>query len=108
MLLHIESFTKESIDRVKHSVSTKIADSLGAGIPLLAYAPNSIASVTHLQKHCAAFVATDKEKLLQVLTEALTVEARRKMSQFQLEAAKTYHSSEVNSQKLHKVLMQLH
>lgn len=72
-LLHVEAFDEDSIDLVKHSVSTKIADSLGSGICLFAYGPKQVASMGYLQRNQVAIVCTEqeqlKEKLLQLFFE---------------------------------------
>ena len=107
MLLHIEDFSPEAIDRVKHSVSTKIADSLGSGIPLFAYAPDAIASVTYLKKHNACFVATEKNMLTNALRNALDLQNRTAVSQRAIETAQRYHCSETNSRKLYGILKAL-
>ena len=62
-LLHVESFDKKTIARVKYSVSTKIADSLTSGIPLFAYGPEKIASIEHLKRNGCAVIATSREEL---------------------------------------------
>ncbi len=67
ILLHTEAFDSESIDMVKNSVSTKIADSLASGIPLLAYGPKEVASMQHLIKNDCAVTATNKDELEKLL-----------------------------------------
>ena len=63
LFLHVEDFSEESIDRVKHSVSTKIADILASGIPLFAYGPENIASMAHLKRNECAICVTEKDEL---------------------------------------------
>lgn len=76
-LVHIEAFDTACIDRVRHSVSTKIADSMASGIPMLAYGPQGVASIAHLVRNQSAFVATDADGLQKVLTELLTSKQKR-------------------------------
>ena len=45
ILLHVESFEDKYRERVKYSVSTKIADSLASGVCLFAYGPEGISSI---------------------------------------------------------------
>ena len=52
-----------SIDLVKNSISTKIADSLASGICLFAYGPKEVASIEYLIDNECAVVCVDKEKL---------------------------------------------
>ena len=53
LLLHIESFIDEDIERVRYSVSTKIAESLLCSTPIFAYGCENIASIEHLvQNQC--------------------------------------------------------
>lgn len=75
LLLHVEAFDEDSIDFVQHSVSTKIADSLASGIPLLAYGPESVASMRHLLRNGCALTATSRAELREMLMTAFTNEA---------------------------------
>lgn len=72
ILLHTEGFDDESIDSVKHSVSTKIADSLGSGIPLLAYGPEAVSSMKHLIRNDCAICVTDTDILSDKLEEVFS------------------------------------
>lgn len=69
VLLHVEAFDENSIDLVKHSVSTKIADCLGSGICLFAYGPDRVASIAYLKKSGAAIVCTEQENLKECLLQ---------------------------------------
>lgn len=62
ILLHTEAFDDENMDIVKYSISTKIADSLGSGVPLFAYGPASLASICYLDENkCAVVVNSVKD-----------------------------------------------
>lgn len=79
-LLHVEAFDEDSIDLVKHSVSTKIADSLGSGICLFAYGPQQVASIGYLERNECAIVCTDKSLLKESLLQLLfDVEVRERV-----------------------------
>ena len=105
MLLHIESFDEICIDRVKNSISTKIADSLASGIPLLVYAPEQIASVHYLKNNKAACVITDKEKLEKELMIHLTkYNERIQYALNGINVARIKHDSNVNSEKVYELL----
>lgn len=108
MLVHTESFGEANMDLVKHSVSTKIADSLNAGVPLLAYGPDSISSMKHLIRNECAVTATSEEELAAALEDALlrpekcaAVVARA------LQTAAEYHDKEKNSEKLKVIFAQI-
>lgn len=107
-LVHVEDFSQESIDIVKGSISTKIADSLSSGIPLLAYGPEDIASIEHLKRNECAFLANSKETLKMVVCELLEDENKRnQIVENALATAKRYHCTEVNSSRLKSIIEQL-
>lgn len=62
-LIHTESFDEVMRCSVKYSVSTKIADLLMSGTPILAYGPQEIASMKYLSDNKAACCACSKEEL---------------------------------------------
>lgn len=67
ILLHIESFLDSDIIRVKHSISTKIADYLASSRVILAVGPPDIASIQYLEENNAAYVINDEEEILKKL-----------------------------------------
>lgn len=104
LLLHTEAFDETSIDYVRHSVSTKIADSLGSGIPLLAYGPEQVSSMKHLLRHNCALWACDEASLKGMLLTAFTDgKAREEAVNRALRVAKQYHSSEENGRQLRQI-----
>lgn len=105
ILLHVEHIDEVNRKRVRHSVSTKIADSLMSGKCLFAYGPQEIASMRHLIKNECAIVATSKDGLSSALKMAVRDGAlREKVIKNALETAKRCHNSETNSQLLREVL----
>lgn len=91
-LLHTEAFDKPSIDRVKHSVSTKIADALAGGIPLLAFGPAQVSSMKHLLRNDCALCATTEEELQDMLLCAFENSTRvREVATKALAVAAQYH-----------------
>lgn len=105
ILLHTESFDEESVDSVKNSVSTKIADSLASGICLFAYGPEEVASMRHLIDNDCAIVAISQKTLKETLTTAfLDINARKKACENAIKTAKEFHISEQNSKKLYSLL----
>lgn len=101
MLLHTESFEEEYVDKVKHSVSTKIADSLASGIPLFAYGPDCVSSMKHLIRHNCAVTATSKADLQDVLEMALfDVDLLRDVSVNAHSVSLIHHNNSKNSEAL--------
>lgn len=102
-LLHVEAFDEKSMDFVKNSISTKIADSLGSGIPLLAYGPSNIASIAHLKRNKAAFLVEKKESLKQRLLQyfALAEDEKECIVMNALRLAGKYHNTDVNGKKMY-------
>ena len=108
LLVHTESFQQEDVDLVKHSVSTKIADSLTVGIPLFAYGPDNISSMKHLTRNGCAVTATSAEELVSALKEALLQpEKRAAVVEKALQTAAQYHDKEKNSAKLRAIFTEV-
>lgn len=104
-LLHVEAFDDANIARVRYSVSTKIADSLASGVPLIAYGPSQIASMQHLiRNRCALTVlqpAELKSKLLSILEDPEAGDAVVKNA---LAVAQRDHCAQRNSKKMRDAL----
>lgn len=104
-LIHIEAFDYASIDRVKYSVSTKIADSLASGIPLFAFGPKQVASMQHLIRNQCAFIATSEDELPKQLQSLLVDRSKRlQISKNAISTAEKYHNPTKVSLQLHKIL----
>lgn len=105
ILLHVEAFDEENMDLVKNSVSTKIADCLGSGIPFVAYGPEGIASINYLKKNNCAFVVSKqpvlKDKLIQIINDD---EIRMQEVRKALEVAAMNHKAERVSVMLHSII----
>ncbi len=108
ILLHTEAFDQASIDMVKHSVSTKIADSLASGIPLFAYGPQQVASMKHLIDNDCAVIATSKDELKAALIKAFyDFDCRKTVAEKSLITAQKYHCSPKNSSNLYEIMESL-
>lgn len=108
ILLHTEAFDDASIDLVKHSVSTKIADSLASGIPLFAYGPDSVSSMKHLIRNNCAVVSTSRESLKKDLLRCFREQSLcKETAQNGLSCAHKYHDSSINSKMLREVFCSL-
>lgn len=62
ILVVTESFDKDNRETVKHSVSTKIPDSLNSGKLILALGPNDVEAISYLKRNNAALVLDDLDK----------------------------------------------
>jgi glycosyltransferase involved in cell wall biosynthesis len=69
ILVHVESFDYNSIDKTRLSVSTKISEYMSLGKPILAIGPENIASMEVLSD--VAFCITDTKQLNQKVSEFL-------------------------------------
>ena len=108
LLLHVEAFDEESIDLVKHSVSTKIADSLASGIPFVAYGPSGIASIDYLISNNCAMVATSKDELENMLRKAFFDKSvRESMVLKAVETADKYHNNIKNGDLIKQIFLNL-
>lgn len=108
LLLHVEAFDEASVDFVQHSVSTKIADSLASGIPLLAYGPEEISSMQHLLRHDCALTATTGEELKSMLIRAFNEDAEvRRVAENALAVAEECHNSNRNSLRLKQIIAEI-
>lgn len=105
LLLHTEAFDADSVAFVRHSLSTKIADSLASGIPLFCYGPRGIASVEHLVRHDCAICATEENQLQERLLQAFRdPELRRVTAENALAAARQHHDSRIAGMRLKELL----
>ena len=107
-VIHTESFEPEVQDLVRFSVSTKIAESLMYGPPLIAYGPLGIASMDYLKEHDAAFVITDQDDPRQRL-KAFREDAalRQRILNNARALAKRNHDPAANTANIRRWLSQL-
>lgn len=102
--LHVEAFDEICRDRVKHSISTKIADALCSGSLLFAYGPKEVASISHLIRNNCAVVETSSDNLKATLCKLFSdIKVDDILTNAKLTAEK-YHSSERNSRLLYDVM----
>lgn len=105
ILLHVESFEPAAVDQVRRSISSKLADCLGSGVPLLAYAPAEIASMRYLHEHRAAVCVTSHDALEDALLALLEDDRmRRDVASAALALADRNHVTKINSRFLHDCL----
>ncbi len=106
VLLHVESF--ESAERVKYSVSTKIADILASGCCLFAYGPRGVASIEHLKRNDCATVVNERSEIERSLLNCIQDEKSRKIRALNgLNTAKNHHDSLRQSELLKNALLEV-
>lgn len=105
ILLVVESFDNDTRERIRCSLSTKIADYLGSNRCIFAYGPDDVGSIVYLSKNGTASVVTNDDDLKVSLIELIFNEnIRQKYVQKAKEIAKKNHSEEVIHEKLKNVL----
>ncbi len=103
-LLHVEGFSDENIDLVKNSISTKIADSLGSGICLFAFAPKEVASMQYLIENDCAIYCHDQKDLLGSLEKLFfDLNERQRVIDNALKVAKANHEKGAVGQKVKEI-----
>lgn len=104
-VIHTESFDRVIRERVRYSLSTKIADSLASGTCMLAYGPAEAASMDYLIRNKAAFTATSPEELRAVLPRLFTDDAEYRRTTGKAKAlARKNHSPEATRETVRKTL----
>jgi glycosyltransferase involved in cell wall biosynthesis len=106
LLLHVEDMdNKMNIERVRYSISTKIADSLASGTCLFAYGPAGVASIDYLKQNNAACVVTEKEKLEESLRELINnSDLRQSYINNALRLANERHNPEKNKRRFMEII----
>lgn len=107
LMLHTEAFDPESMDVVRYSISTKIADCLAGGVCLVAYGPPEVASMAYLAEHEAAILVESPEGLEAGLRAAFTDGSlRRKTAENGLRLAAQNHDAEKTQAEVRRILAQ--
>jgi glycosyltransferase involved in cell wall biosynthesis len=100
-VIHTESFNAQTRKTVAYSVSTKIADSLASGTPLIAYGPAEVASVEYLIENKAALCITENDDPSEALREFIqSPELRERIVESALALAQKNHDPEKNRRML--------
>lgn len=104
-ILHVESFDEKMQKRVMYSVSTKIADSLISGTPLIAFGPKGIASIDYLEQERAAYCITSEKDIEEKIVSFFDNEQLQKeIIKSSVALAKVKHNGVQNRIKLKKIL----
>ena len=92
-------------ERVRYSLSTKIADSIASGTCLLAYGPAEAASMDYLIRNEAAFTAVSPEELPGTLVRLFTDDAEyRRIAGNATALARRNHSPETTRETVRRAL----
>ncbi len=106
VLVHVESFDAFHRQRVKYSVSTKIADSLMSGRCLFAYGPEEVASMQHLIRNKCACVVTEQCMLENALQELMNnSDSRKEYTQIAKTVAAKWHNRVENAEKIRRFIV---
>lgn len=106
LLIHVEGFAKEDVERVRYSMSTKIPESLNSGVCLFAYGPLEDVSIQYLSENNCAIVAEAKDLLKTRLETALfNDKIRNDCMSKAMEVVRQNHDKNSQSNKL-KVLLE--
>lgn len=108
VVLHVESFCPIDIENVKFGFSTKLADLICCGRPILVIGPRENAGISYLIEHRTGHVVCEKEAIPQV-TVALINDAiyRVKFDEVNRQLALRNHSKEINEKKIWSVFGKL-
>ena len=105
LLIHVESFEPEFEQRVRYSISTKIADCLASGTCILAYGPTTVASIQYLKDNQAAYVINSPSELNSGLQKLLyNAKLRQEIIENALNLAKRNHNQKSNQEKVRTII----
>lgn len=100
LVIHTESDVPVFTQRVKYSLSTKIADCLASGTCILAYGPADVASMKYLSDNHAAYFASCEAELKNRILEAVDGVKHADYLKNALALADRNHRKAVNTQRL--------
>ncbi len=104
-VIHTESFDSSVRERVKYSVSTKIADSLASGTCLFAYGPKEIASMQYLSENNVAICCAQEDDLPESIFKLITDDRlRNTVIENAIKLAKKNHKADLSPKKIREEL----
>lgn len=71
LILITEGFKNKYIRNVRYSLSTKVADSMASGVPIICFAPKDSGVSTFFEAYPSAFLANNEEELKSILIMAV-------------------------------------
>ncbi len=104
-VIHTESFDEQARKIYKYSVSTKIADSLASGTPILAFGPAEMAAMEYINQNESAYCIVDEKDLEDSLKKFIEDEGlRERIRSNALALAKNNHDAKKNSRMIAKTM----
>ena len=67
-LVFVEGFSKDVIDRIRFSLSSKVSDYLSSGKPVIAFGPEEAGSIRFFKETNSAITAQSSEELIKILS----------------------------------------
>jgi hypothetical protein len=108
VLVHAVSFDAFNIKDRKNEFSTKIADCLSSGRCFLVYAPRELSFVQYIEKNNAAFVASTKDELFDILNDLFTNPAHMNAHiESAISLSQRNHSVDKNMEFFYDTLIQM-
>ena len=105
LLVHVESFSDETIGFTKYSLSTKIPEYLASGKCMLCYAPENIEVYKYLKSYEAGAVTSSYSQLIETLTTlCFDAQMRYKYAKSGYNLAKMNHSVSIAYKTFVKVI----
>lgn len=101
ILIHVESFDEEIVKFTKFSLSTKIPEYLAAGLPILCYAPENIASSRYITNSKSGFSVSEYGQLVYATKRLIEdKELRKEMGRNGVNTALKKHSQEYKNKTM--------
>ncbi len=101
VVLHVESFEKDQIEKVRYSFSTKLIDCLQSGSTVVGIGPDNIASIEYLRNVDGVTVINQPERIEEAIRELLHSDIYEKALATREYAIRT-HDIKIVRQKLRK------
>lgn len=107
VILHVDGTDPLWAKYATHALSTKIADSLGSGIPLFVRTNPNSALANYLEQYQCAYCATTDEQAKTMLTEILRYGPRQDYVTNALLCCETNHNLSLNAKKARDFIVQV-
>lgn len=103
-LIHIESFDQKHVKFTKYSLSTKIAEYLASGKPLIIFAPPSIACSKYITKYHSGLACSNKTDLEHKIYKVISDQRyRSEIAENALLCAERNHSVKYLMETIHSI-----
>lgn len=107
LLVHAENFSPFFREGLKRAFSTKLSDSLASGTCFLLYAPKEIACTQYLLQNKAAYVASTRRELEEILRTLYSDASKRWVyTKKALKLVEKNHMPDVNAKRFQEILQE--